>query len=149
MYPDDVFCLSLRLQILPFPNASSQFLSFPTANSSRNIAIFISSSRYISEMAYNVPSVSEVPRRWILAKVHSTEARYALLYEVHIPPRSCFRLNSFPYISLLLLITQIHELFAQLIPDFTHHLHGIKFLLTPHKLSPPMDFLFLIKDSHI
>jgi len=35
-------------------------------------------------MSLNVPSVSEAPRRGILAKVHSTEARYALLYEVHI-----------------------------------------------------------------
>ncbi len=35
-------------------------------------------------MAYNVLSVSEVPRKGIWAKVHSTVARYALLYEVRI-----------------------------------------------------------------
>ena len=34
----------------------------------------------------NVPSVSEVPRRGIWAKVRSTEARYALLGDVRLRP---------------------------------------------------------------
>jgi len=35
-------------------------------------------------IAYNVPSISEVPQRGIWAEVRSTEAGYALLSEVFI-----------------------------------------------------------------
>ena len=59
------------------------FLSITTATSTEKdhrdvyfLFIFV----YLLGMAYNVPSVSGVPRRGIWAEVRSTGARYALLY---------------------------------------------------------------------